>query len=341
MKMHQRIPLVGLAVTVAMCLTAPSWSQNFYTGKTITLVVGHSSGGGYDTNARLLARHIARHIPGNPTIVVQNMPGASGMKSVNHLYAVAPRDGSVFGSFHPASPLQEVLGNKAVRYKSAELSWIGSLSQSINVLAVTPQAGLKNLKDAAEKEVIMGAVGGGRGTMGAYPRLINSMFGTKFRIVPGYKGSRDVLMAMERGEVHGAVDAWVSWTINRPTWLAEGKIVPVVQIGPQKAADLSDVPLLRDLAKTDEERQMIDLFSHTMEIERPFAGPPSIPTDRLATLRAAFDATVKDPAFLADAKKSRAVIDPHSGVEVAKIVKSIIDTPAPVVKKVKDAAGLR
>lgn len=343
MDMRKRldIRLYGATAALVALLAAPSMAKDFYEGKTVTIVVGHSAGGGYDTNARLLGRHIGRHLPGSPSIVVQNMPGASGMRSVNHLYATAPRDGTVFGSFHPASPLQEALGNKAVRYKSTELSWIGSLSQSINVLAVTPAAGVRELQDATKKQVIMGAVGGGKGTMGAYPRLINYLFGTKFRIVPGYKGSRDVLLAMERNEVHGATDAWVSWKINRPDWVAEGKIVVLAQIGPEKVAELQDVPLLHDLAKTDEQRQMIDIFSRTMQIERPFAGPPGIPADRLSILRRAFDRTVKDAQFLADAKRSRAEINPHTGEQVAEAVAAIIGTPPSVVEKVKEATEMR
>lgn len=331
----------GAAAALLAALAVPAAAKDFYEGRTITIIVGFGPGGGYDTMARLLSRHMGNHIPGSPAIIVQNMPGSSGLKSVNHLYAAAPRDGTVFGTFHSATPLHEALGAKGIRFKSAELSWVGTMSQSVNVIAVTKAAGVETVEDVRKKEVIMGAVGSGGGIMGAYPRLLNNFFDTKFRIVAGYRGSNGVFLAMERNEVHGATTAWASWNIARPQWVKEGKIVPLMQIGPKKLPDLPNVPLLYDLVKNDEQRQMVNLLSGNMQIERPFAGPPKIPDDRLETLRRAFDGTVKDPKFLAEAKRLGAKIDPHTGEEAAKIVKSIIDTPLALVAKLRSATGLK
>lgn len=340
--MMGRHNLLWASFAAALLMVAEPVSANqFYNGRIITIIVGFGPGGGYDTMARVLARHMGKHIPGKPEFVVTNMSGASGLKSVNHLYAVAPRDGTVFGTFHSATPLQEALGARAVRFKAVELSWIGSLSQSINVLAVTSAAGAHTLEDAKAKEVIMGAVGSGGGIMGAYPRLINAILQTRFKIVAGYRGSNDVFLAMERGEVHGATTAWASWNIARPAWVRDGKVIPLVQIGPKKNADLQDTPLLLDLVKTEDQRRMVQLLSGNMQIERPFAGPPEIPSERLTMLRRAFDATARDPAFLADAKQAGETIDPHTGEEATEIVRQIVETPKALVEQLRAATGLK
>jgi len=324
-----------------MAASAPVSAQPFYENRTVTIIVGFGPGGGYDTMARVLARHMGSHMPGKPNFVVMNMSGASGLKSVNHLFSVAPRDGSIFGTFHSATPLQEALRSKAVRFKSVELSWVGSLSESVNVLAVTDAAGVRTLEEAKSRQVIMGAVGSGGGIMGAYPRLMNALLQTRFKIVAGYRGSNDVFLAMEREEVHGATTAWASWKIARPTWVRDGKVVPLVQIGSKKNADLPDTPLLLDLVKNEDQRRMVHLLSGNMQIERPFAGPPAIPQARLALLRRAFNATVRNTAFLADAKQAGETIDPRTGEEVAEIVRQIVETPAALVDRLGAATGLK
>src|SRR5262249_32456622 len=256
---------------------------------------------------------MSRYIPGEPGIVVSNMPGASGVKAVNYLYSGAPKDGTVIGTFNSAMPFLEAAGAPGVQYKSTELSWIGNLSQSVQVVVVWHTAGIRTLDDAKKREVIMGALGSG-GTMTIFPRLLNAAFGTKFHIVTGYQGGTDVNIAMERGEVEGrGASAWTTWKRTRPDWVKERKIVPLVQIGPRKDPDLTEVPLLNDLAQNDEQRQMFLLVAGNIQIERPFAAPPGIPADHLRTLRNAFNLATEDPAFLAEAERLETDVAPQTG----------------------------
>ena len=323
--------LAGVAVPLAAA------ADGFYKGKTLTLIVGTIAGGGYDANGRLVARHIGRFIPGAPNVVVQNMPGASGIKAVNFLYAIAPKDGTTIATFNSAMPFYETVGASGVQFKSTELSWIGSLSQNVNVIVVMRDTGVRTLEDAKKKEVIMGALTGG-GTMSAYPILLNNLFGTKFKVVAGYSGGNEVNLAIERGEVQGrGTTPWSTWKTTRPEWVKDGRVVPLVQIGPKKDPELAamGVPLLDDLAENEEQRQIFRLLGGNTYIERPFAGPPRIPADRLEILRRAFDAVAKDPQFLADAEREQAEVDPQTGENVALLVKQIVGSPAAVIERVK------
>jgi tripartite-type tricarboxylate transporter receptor subunit TctC len=305
----------------------------------VTIYVGFGPGGGYDLAARLLSRHLANYIPGKPSVIVSNRPGASGLTLLNFLYSVAPTDGTVFGTFHSASPFYEAIGMEGVRYKSAELSWIGNLNRSANVVAVWADTGVRTIEDATKKQVLMGALAGA-GIMDMYPKVLNALFGTQFKIVNGYEGTNDVNLAIERGEVQGATTAWNSWKLARPEWVRDHKIVPIVQIALQKDASLPQVPLLLDLAKNDEQKQLFTAISANIAIERPFAGPPRIPADRLDILRRAFDKTVEDPAFIADAAKIQADVDPQTGEQVTKIVESVVNTPPHIIAELKRSAGL-
>jgi tripartite-type tricarboxylate transporter receptor subunit TctC len=333
-----RLSMPGVVVSILLCFCNAALADDFYKGKTITIVVGFGPGGGYDLTARLLARHMGRFIPGSPNMVVTNMPGASGIKSVNYLYSIAPRDGTVLGTFHSASPFYEATHMPGVQYKSAELSWIGNLSRSVNAVAVWHETGVRTLDDAKSATVVMAALAGA-GIMDTYPRLLNNLFGTKFQIVAGYESTNTVNI-VERGEVQGATTAWNTWKIARPQWIKEGKIVPLVQIGPEKDAELAHVPLLDELARNEEQQQMFRLISGNVAIERPFTAPPQIPLDRLEVLRRAFDQTTRDPAFLADAERMQSDVDPQTGETVQRIVAAIVNTPSSVIEKLKMSAGL-
>jgi tripartite-type tricarboxylate transporter receptor subunit TctC len=316
-------------------------ASDFYKDKRITLLVGTTAGGGYDTDGRLLAKYLPRYIPGEPAIVISNMPGASGIKAVNYLYSTAPKDGTVIGTFNSAMPFLEAAGAPGVEYKSTEFSWIGNLSQTVQVVVVWNTARIRTLDDAKKREVIMGALGSG-GTMTIFPRLLNAAFGTRFRIVSGYQGGTDVNLAMERGEVEGrGASVWSTWKRTRPDWIKEGKIVPLVQIGPNKDADLLDVPLLNDLAQSEEQKQMFLLVAGNIQIERPFAAPPGIPADHLQMLRNAFNLATKDPAFLAEAERLETDVAPQTGEATARVVASILSVPPPVVEKVKVIVGFK
>lgn len=334
----QRVACRALLCLAALGQAIPEApAQNFYADKTIRIVVGTIAGGGYDANGRLVARHLGRFIPGSPNVIVQNMPGASGVNAVNHLYAIAPKDGTHIATFNSAIPFYEAVGTAGVQYKSTELSWIGSLSQDINVIVVWHTTGVKTIDDAKKGEIVMGALTGG-GTMGAYPILLNNVFGTRFKVVTGYNGGNAVNLAIERGEVQGrGTTPWSTWKSTRPEWVRDAKVIPIVQIGPKKDPELAamGVPLLDDLAQNEEQRQMFRLLGGNIYIERPFAAPPQVPPDRISHLRRGFDAMTKDKAFLADAEKLQAGIDPQTGEQVSDLVAKIIASPPGVVEKVK------
>jgi len=332
---------LGCAVAMAVLglFAAAALADDFYTGKTLKIVVGSAAGGGYDGAARIASRHMAAFLPGNPRIVVQNMPGASGVKATNYLYSIAEKDGTVTAVFNSAMPYYEALGQLGIQFKSRELSWIGAMTQVANVVVVWHTTGIQTLDEVKSREIVMGALTDG-GTMGGYPMLLNYALKTKFKVVPGYNSGTEVNLAMERGEVQGrGSNPWSSWKSTHMDWIQEKKIVPLVQIGLKKDTDLPDVPLLVDLAQNEEQRELFAFVSAPTGMERPFAAPPGIPKERLAELRSAFDRMVKSEAFLEDARKTNTDIDPLSGPELEKVVGTLMSTPANVLQQVRVATG--
>jgi tripartite-type tricarboxylate transporter receptor subunit TctC len=315
-------------------------AQDFYAGKQIRIVVGTGSGGGYDGAARLTARYLGKYIPGNPSFVVENMPGASGIKATNYLYDTAPKDGTVLATINNSIPVYQAIAQPGVRYKAEELTWIGSLLQTATTVAVWHTAGVKTVDEAKHKEVIMGATGAA-GTKAAYPALLNNTIGTKFKIVTGYEGGNTLRLAMERGEVSGDGSArWSSWKSTKPDWVKDQKIIALVQIGLVKDNDLPNVPLLTELAQNDEQRKMFEFISRPIAMQQPFVGPPGMPADRLNLLRRGFDAMTRDPAFRKEVEQLDLDLDPVTGEEVQKVVRAIVDTPADIVQKVQAATAV-
>lgn len=340
---HKTTAFHGLAVLLpALLATAPALGDDgFFKGREVKLIVGTGAGGGYDTYARLVARYLPKHMPGNPTIVVQTMPGASGVKAVNYLYSAAPKDGSVIATFNNSMAFYQTIGQPGIQFKCQELSWIGSLSEVVNTMAVWHTAGVRTIEDVKTKEVVMGATGAG-GTMAGYPALLNGTIGTKFKIVTGYEGGNQVDMAMERGEVQGrGSNPWASYKAVRPDWVRDGKIVPLVQIGMTRDPDLPNVPRLIDLATNDEQRRMFEFVSTDVAMERPYAAPPAIPAERLAAYRHGFEQMVKDAEFLATAEKQDMDINLHTGDQVQKMVERTTGTPQEIVAKVKAAMATK
>ncbi len=331
-----RVVSLVIGAMLAWSLIGSAEADDYFKGKTIRIVVGTPTGGGYDGYARLVARHLGNFIPGRPAVIISNMPGASGTKAATYLHAIAPKDGSVIATFNKSMPLYQALGQAGVAFKTEQMSWIGSVSQAADVVAVWHATGVRTIADAKRREVVMGADSGG-GTMSTYPALLNAMLGTKFKIVTGYAGGNAVNYAIEQGEVEGRGSSpWVSWKSTRPAWVREGWIVPLVQIGFKKDADLPNVPLLTDLAETEEQSLMFRFVSAPISIERPFAGPPEMAREPLGILRDAFDRMVKDEAFLRDAAMQNMDVDPQRGEEVAKIVADIVAAPAAMVRKVRE-----
>ena len=335
--------VLGLAVLMVggWGATAAAQEPAFYAGKQIRLIVGTGVGGGYDAYARLVARFMGKHIPGEPTLVVQTMPGASGATAVSYLYANAPRDGLVIATFNSAMPFYQAIGQPGTRFKSEELSWLGNLSQGVSIFILWHNTGVKTVADARRTEIIMGGTGTG-GNSSAIPVLINSTLGTKFKVVSGYKTGLEVDLAMERGEVQGrGMVAWASTKAVHPDWIRDNKITVFCQIGLKKDPDLADVPLLIDMAETDEQREIFKFVSATGNLERPFAGPPALPADRLNILRNALMAMTKDAGFRAAITEQNLELDPLPGEETAKIVSAIVSVSPDIIEKTKAAMTVK
>jgi tripartite-type tricarboxylate transporter receptor subunit TctC len=338
----RRLPAAAcLALAGASFAVMPAPAQeNFYAGKTIRIIVGTGSGGGYDGAARLTARYLGKYIPGNPSFVVENMPGASGIKATNFLYGAAPKDGTVIATVNNSMPVYQAINQPGVRFKAEDLNWIGSLLQTATTISIWHTAGVKTIEEAKHKEVIMGATGAA-GTKAAYPQLLNNTVGTKFKIVTGYEGGNTLRLAMERGEVQGDGSArWSSWKSTKPEWVRDSKIAAIVQIGLKKDADLPNVPLLTELAQNAEQRKMFEFISQPIAMQQPFVGPPGIPADRVILLRRGFDAMTRDPEFRKEVEQLDLDLDPVSGEEVQKIVRDIVSTPADIVQKVQAATAV-
>jgi tripartite-type tricarboxylate transporter receptor subunit TctC len=336
-------PMRGLAVTlstaaalsmVAKPLAAETVEQ-FYRGKQIRLIVSTDIGGAYDTYARLLAQVMKDHIPGNPSIIVQNMPGASGLKAANYIYNAAPRDGTVIAGTYSSVPTGPLTSPAAALYDIKKLSWIGSITSDPYIGYVWHTAPIKSLEDAKTTEVIMGGVS--VGTAGVdIAILAKGMFGLKLKIVTGYKSATDVKLAMERGEVQGTfANAWSSIKTADPELLTEKKILIIVQHGFKKHPELPDVPLIFDLAKTEADRQALTFMLARQQAAKPYFGPPEIPTDHLDALRRGFDATIHDPRFIAMANRAGITLDqPMTGDELASLAIKISQTPTSVIERV-------
>ncbi len=319
------------AATVIAHAQSPA---DFYKGKTVDLYVGYSVGGGYDLYARVLARHIGTHIPGNPTVVVKNMEGAGSLRLANWLYRVAPKDGSVIGIIGRGTGFDPLLGQQGAQFDGPKFTWIGSGNHEVSVcVAYGDRAGVTKFADLTSREMTVGGTGASADT-DQFPRVVNGVLGTKMKVVSGYPGGNDIVLAMERGELQGRCGwSWSSVKATHGAWIAQKKLNILVQLALQKHPDLPDVPLVTDLATSDEQRQILKLIFARQVMGRPFLAPPGIPADRAAALRAAFTETMKDPAFLADAEKAQLEVNPVPGEELQKLVAEIYKTPPEVAKQ--------
>jgi tripartite-type tricarboxylate transporter receptor subunit TctC len=311
-------------------------SPDFYKGKTVSLYVGSTSGGVYDVYARLLARHIGRHIPGNPKILPMNMEGAGGLRLANFLYNAAPKDGTVIGTINRGAPFEPLLGEAtAAKFDASKFTWLGSASDEVSTCVVWKRAGIERFDELFAKEITVGGTGGTADT-NQFPKAIRGVLGAKIRLVSGYPGGADIDLAMERGEVDGRCGwSWSSILSTRKQWLDNGSIRVVVQLALHRHVDLPDVPLIMDYAKTAEQTEMLRLIFVRGALGCPFLAPPGIPANRAEILRQAFDATMRDASFLAEAKKFELEIAPIAGGELQKLIAEIYRTPANVVAKTK------
>jgi len=335
----KRALLASLALLAGLGLAPHAQADtvgDFYHSHTVRLIVATPAGGPYDNHARLLARHLGDHIPGHPTIVVENLAGATGMLAANYVFNIAPQDGTVLANLHNMLPLIKALGQSDVKVDPARFNWIGNMTREVGDVIVTTQSPVKTIADAKHTTAVIGAPS--PMALGAiYPRVMNYVLGTKFRVVMGYDGAAGVEHAMEQGEVEGdAGDTWFSGQGNTYDWYKAGKIRVLVQIG-TRTPDLPEVPLLVDLAGNSDDRALLELFSAPYTIGKPTAVGPKVPADRVAALRAAYAETMQDPAFLADAKKLGIEIAPVSGEELAGLMAKLMNLPPALTDRAKQA----
>jgi tripartite-type tricarboxylate transporter receptor subunit TctC len=341
--MKMSVATIAFAALAIACAVHPVASsaqtvEQFYKGKTIDLVVGASPGGGYDIYGRAVARYWGKHIPGNPMFAVRNMPGASGMAMLRHTSRVAARDGLVVGTSFPLAILKPLM-DKRDDYLPTSFSFIGSANQETRVCLAMKNQPVKTMDDALTKEMVMGGNAPG-GAPHDTPIILNNLLGTKFKLVAGYPGTQEIALAVERGEVGGICGfGWTSLMSQQPQWVTDNKINILVQIAmePYPALEKRGVPMIWKWVKTDEQKQVLEFLMAEQVYGRPFLGPPNIPADRLAALRAGFMATMKDPEFLAEAQKLGIEIDPVSGEKFEALIKHVAAAPPAIIDKAVNA----
>ena len=328
------------ALAIALIASAPApvghaqSAADFYKGKNVDLMIGYSVGGGYDVYARLIARYLGRHIPGNPTVTPKNMDGAGSLRLANWLFNVAPKDGLAIGTIGRGTGFDSLLGSKTAQFDGTKFNWIGSANDEVSVCVVwNGRTKITKFEDLLTNELTVGGTGAAADT-DQFPRIINGVLGTRMKIVTGYPGGNDVNLAMERGEVDGRCGwSWSSVESTRKSWVTENKITILMQLSLKKHPDLPDVPLITELAKNDEQRQILRLIFARQPLGRPYLAPPGVPADRVAALRKAFMDTMNDKEFRAEADKAQLEITPVSGEDVQKLVTDVYQTPPEIVKK--------
>jgi len=304
------LPAGLLAALIAIGHAAAQTPTGVFAGKTVNLIIGFGPGGGYDLWARILARHIGRHLPGNPTVTPQNMEGAGSYRAANFIYNVAPKDGTAFALIARDTPLGPLTGAPGAQFDATKLSWLGTPAIETNVCIAYNTAPVKTVPDLLERQLVVGDTGPGTGTR-SYPKALNDILGMKFKIVGVYPSSADVFLAMERGEVQGICESIESVKVRRPDWIPTKTISVLFQGGTKPNPELKDVPFVVELAHNDADQQAIEFLYAGQGIGRPFVAPPNLSPDRLKLLRDAFMATMKDPEFIAEAGQRKLVLEPE------------------------------
>jgi tripartite-type tricarboxylate transporter receptor subunit TctC len=326
-------------IAAAVLTSAGAEAQDVsYKGKQVRMVIGSGAGGGYDTYARVLSRHMSKHLAGNPNFVDQNMPGASGMAATNWAYSVAPKDGTVILSTYNALLLEPLFGNKSAVYDPRQYEWVGSISKQQNICMTWHTSAVKTIEQAKEREIVVAATGA-TGNAATLPKIVNAMLGTKFKVVGGYETTESRL-AVERGEAEGICGlSWSTLKASNPDWVKNNRMNIMLQTGATAQAELPKVPLLLDKVTDPNDKKLLELLFVPEDMGRPFAMPPGTPKPMVTAMRRAFDATMKDKAFLAESEKAQMEVDPVSGEEMERMLKSAYDTPPALVDKAADLMG--
>ena len=336
----------AMAAAATICLTQPAngdekTEANFYKGRNVSVFIGFGPGGGYDLSARTLARHMGRHISGEPTLIPRNMPGAGSMQLANYLYNVSPKDGSEFGTFARTIPLEPLIGKTSVNFDPRRFTWLGSSSNEVSTCVSWHTSSVATFEDLRKQELTVGA-SGPASPSASIPNVLNAVLGTRIKVITGYTGSATVLTAMESGEVSGFCSwGWMAIMAQRPAWVRDKKINVLVQLGLRKHLEHPEVPLATDFARSDEERKVLEFVFAPQMFARPFAAPPNLSQERAATLRNAFAATLQDPIFVTEAEKLGLEPELVSWQDIQSLINSFFEAPPAVIAKVRDAMEAR
>jgi tripartite-type tricarboxylate transporter receptor subunit TctC len=342
--MHLRHVRRLIAAVLAVSLLAlgsrsPAQAEGvaeFYRANPVNLLIGFPVANAYDTYGRAVARHLGKHIPGSPTVIPVNRPGAGSLTAANFLYNGAPKDGSTIALFNRSVPLEPLMGNSQARFDVRKFNWLGSVGNEVSVCAGWHTSAVKSWNDLLTKDFVAGAASYSADT-GVFALVLKNVFGAKIKVITGYPGGSEMSLAMEKGEIDGRCGwSWSGVKSSKPSWIAERQINILVQLGLQKSGELPDVPLIIDQARDDEQRQILRLVFSRQEFAWPFAAPPDIPDDRKQALRAAFAATLKDPEFLEDAKKIQIDVSPVSALAVEKLINDLYQTPERITAKLRN-----
>jgi tripartite-type tricarboxylate transporter receptor subunit TctC len=331
----------GTRAITALLFAAAAWPastsaqtvEEFYRSKPITMLIGSGAGGGYDTYARIFARHLSRHIPGNPNIIAKNVPAAAGLAAASALYTTADKDGSTIAAFTNGAAMDPLFGNASARYDAQKFNWLGSIGKLQNVCATWHRSEVKSIAAARAREVIVAAAGA-TSNSAIVPRTLNALLGTKFKVIAGYDTGAGLTLAIERGEAEGICGlSWSTIKASRPHWIRDRLLNIIVQMSLTKLPELPDVPNVLDLVADRENKQVLELILIRQEAGRPFAAPPGVPADRLAALRRAFDATLADDEFRADAQKAQLEIEPLAAAEIETLLATAYGAPNAIVQR--------
>jgi tripartite-type tricarboxylate transporter receptor subunit TctC len=323
-------------LTVTPLAALAQGAADIFKGRTIDLYTGYTVGGGYDLYTRLLARHIGKHLPGNPTVVPKNMEGAASLRLANWLYTAAPKDGTAFGTIGRGTALDPLLGQPGAQFDGTKFNFIGSMNDEVSICVAWHTVPIKTFNDVMQREFLVGGTGPGDDTI-QFPRVLVGVLGAKLKIITGYPGGNDAVLAMERGELQGRCGwSYSSVKAAHPDWLAEKKITILLQFGLAKHTELPDVPLITDLAKTDDQLRLLRFVFARQVMGRPYIAPPGVPAATVAALRQAFMETMADPEFLADAERGKFEINPVPGERIQQLVAELYRTPPELTKRLAD-----
>jgi tripartite-type tricarboxylate transporter receptor subunit TctC len=329
-------PVIASIIALFCCGMQPASAQeDFYRGKQITLIIGLGAGETYDLYARLLARHLSKHIPGEPLIIPSNKPGAGSLNAVNALYNTAPKDGTVIGTGHRFVPLMPLLNMPGTQFDALKLNFIGSMARETGLCIARKDSGIGSMEDTRTREFMVGTTGAGA-EMTTFNATMSKMLGARLKVVRGYLTSSEIDLAIERGELQGRCGvSYGSLRVNKPEWLQNKEMAVLIQFGLVKHPELPDVPLLTELVSDKNDRAALDLMLAPSDMARPFFAPPGVPAERIAILRKAFDAALKDPALIEDAAKQRLDLMPMTGVEMEAVFAKLYALPQPVLERAR------